>query len=68
MPIGPRYPSPEALIAIANDFGIELLPEDAKVYREIVNTNLGSYRELDRMVEPKLRCTPISSPIMMRQW
>src|ERR1700733_15373533 len=54
MPIGPRYPSPEALITIANDFGIELLPEDAKVYREEVNTNLGSYRELDRMVEPKL--------------
>ena len=54
MPIGPRYPSPEALIAIANDFGIELLPEDAKVYRDIVNTNLESYRELDRMVEPKL--------------
>ncbi len=54
MPIGPSYPSPETLIAIAEDYGIELSYEDAQVYRTLVGHNLASYRELDRMVEPKL--------------
>jgi amidase len=54
MPIGPRYPSPEELVAIAADFGIALSHDDAKVYRKLVGLNLQSYREIDRMVEPKL--------------
>jgi amidase len=54
MPIGPSYPSPEILIAIAEDYGIELSHEDARIYGKLVSHNLASYRELDRMVEPKL--------------
>ena len=54
MPIGPSYPSPETLIGIAESYGIELSYEDAQTYRTLVGHNLASYRELDRMVEPKL--------------
>jgi amidase len=59
MPIGPNYPSAEALTKIAGDFGIDLSAADAAVYRGILSRTMHSYRELDRMVEPKL---PVKYP------
>jgi amidase len=59
MPIGPEYPSPETLIAIAEDYGIALSPEDAGIYRRLMSNAINSMRVIDAMVEPKL---PVKYP------
>jgi amidase len=59
MPIGPEYPSPEALIAIGKDHGITLSQEEAVLYRRLMGNAVNSLRALDAMVEPKL---PVKYP------
>lgn len=54
MPIGPEYPTPATLAAIARDYQIELTDEDAKTYAELMRGSIRSFRALDEMVEPKL--------------
>ena len=54
MPIGPEYPTPEALATIARDYQIELTAEDAATYAELMRGSIRSFRALDEMVEPKL--------------
>lgn len=54
MPVGPAYPSPEALIAIASGHGIDLSYDQAVTYRTLMGGAIKALRKVATMAEPKL--------------
>lgn len=54
MPIGPEYPTPETLIEIAKDYGIDLSSSDASLYATGMRPAIRSLRSLEKLPEPKL--------------
>jgi amidase len=59
MPTGPELPSIKGILKIAEDYGIDLTPEEAAEYRGMMGGAIKSYRRLEELVEHTL---PVKYP------